>query len=149
MVTIAIFFGLAIWAILLIHFRLVICYWEPCLLATTTLKSVGPELAGIVISVVTIDYLNKRRQDEQLKKQLILQMGSRHNDVTDTAIRALKSYGWLFDGSLKGARLEGANLQGVRLDDANLERALLFAANLGEAKLIRANLKKAHLVKAI
>ncbi len=45
------------------------------------LKNIGPEMAGIVIGVVTIDYLNERRQIEQLKQQLIRQMGSPIRDV--------------------------------------------------------------------
>lgn len=109
------------------------------------LISMGPELAGIVMGVVTIDYLNERRQDAQLLRQLILQMGSSHNDVTDTAVRTLRSYGWLTDGSLQSADLVSANLKGEDLRDANLEEVDLKVAKLKGAHLDRANLKRARL----
>lgn len=106
---------------------------------------VAPELAGIVIGAVIIDYLNEWRQDEQLKEQLVLQMGSKHNDVTDTAIRALSSRGWLNDGSLKGASLVYANLEGADLPIANLQRARLIATHLKGADLRGAKLRGADL----
>ena len=122
------------------------CAWGEWL--ANALISVGPELAGIVIGVVTIDYLNERRQDKQLREQLILQMGSKNNDVTDTAIRALRARGWLEDGSLKGAFLPAPNLEEAILKDANLEGAYLIAANLEGALLSGSNLKGADLREA-
>lgn len=92
-VLVALFLLLAVWALTLSHFELVIANSEPWLWLTDALSNVGPELAGIVIGVVTIDYLNERRQDEQLKEQLILQLGSSHGDVADTAVRALMAKG--------------------------------------------------------
>lgn len=142
------FLGLAIWAITLNRYGLVIANHEPWLWLTVALVSVGPELAGIVIGVVTIDYLNERRQDEQFKKHLILQMGSSHNDVTDTAIRALRARGWLYDGSLSGANLSHANLSGADLQRANLSGAILWGADLTGASLSGANLSRANLQHA-
>ena len=104
------FLGLAVWAITLNRYELVIADHEPWLWLSVALIDVGPELAGIVIGVVTIDYLNEWRQDEQLKKQLMLQLSSAHNDVTDTALRALRARGWVKDGSLSEADLGRANL---------------------------------------
>ena len=112
------------------------------------LINIGPELAGIIIGVATIDALNEWRQDEQLKKQLILQMGSRHNDVADTAFRALKSYGshgrlydgWLYDGSLCNAYLWRANLEEADLEEADLKGADLRSAILKKAWLKNAKL---------
>lgn len=109
-----------------------------------TLINIAPELAGLIIGVVTIDYLNERRQDERLKKQLILQMGSRNKDVTDTAVRILEAYGWLYDGTLENAKLQRADLEGARLNRANLK-----GVNLKGAKLREANLKNANLAGAI
>ena len=97
------------------------------------LVNLGPELAGIVIGVVVIDALNDWRQDNQLKEQLILQMSSKHNDVTDMAIRTLRARGWLEDESLKGANLSKANLYGADLFGANLIGAKLSGADLIEA----------------
>ena len=109
------------------------------------LVKLGPELAGIVIGVVAIDALNDWRQDKQLKEQTILQMGSRHTDVTDTAVSTLRARGWLEDGSLKGAFLEGASLQEAYLWGADLQGALLERANLRGAFLHGANLQGAFL----
>jgi|CXWK01.1.fsa_nt_gi hypothetical protein len=142
------FLSLAVWAITLNHHDRVIAHSEPWLWLTTALVSVGPELAGIVIGVVTIDYLNERRQDEQLKGQLILQLGSKHNDVTDTALRVLTARGWLYDGSLSDAFLVTANLSGAELEGADLSGANLWAANLSEANLLRVRLSGAILRNA-
>ena len=139
------FLGLAIWAITLNRYGLVIANHEPWLWLTVALVSMGPELAGIVIGVVTIDYLNERRQDEQLKEQLILQLGSTHNDVTDIALSTLKARGWLGDGSLIRAILWRANLGGAVLWGANLSEADLRGTNLSEADLRGANLSRANL----
>ena len=142
------FLLLAVWAITLNRYGLVIANHDPWLWLTIALVSVGPELAGIVIGVVTIDYLNERRQDEQLKRQLILQLGSMHNDVTDTALRALKARGWLYDGSLSKAELWGTNLSGANLGRANLSGASFWKANLSGTLLERANLSRANLMQA-
>lgn len=147
-VIVLLFLLLAIWALTLSHLELVIAHSEPWLWLTDALIEVGPELAGIVIGVVTIDYLNERRQDEQLKEQLIVQMGSRHPDVTDTAIRTLMARGWLYDGTLEGALLMHANLSEAGLWRANLSRALLVGANLSGAYVPGANLAKANLSEA-
>lgn len=120
---------------------------------TEALKSIGSELAGIVIGIVTIDFLNERRQEQQLKQQLILQMSSRHNDVAETAVAVLRARGWLEDGTLIGADLKSANLSGVDLSKANLKKASLQRANLqgailSHAKLTKADLSGANLQKA-
>jgi uncharacterized protein YjbI with pentapeptide repeats len=143
--TIAAFLALAICAINLSHTGQVINNTPLGLWLTTALTNLGPELAGIVIGIVTIDYLNAKRQENQFKKQLILQIGSRHNDVTDTALRTLQAYGWLHDGSLKGANIWGANLSGADLRRANLRGVNLYWADLREADLRKANLRQANL----
>lgn len=111
----------------------------------TVLKSIGPELSGIVIGLVIIDWINEKRQERQLREQLVLQMGSRHNDVTDSAVRVLAARGWLYDGSIRHAVLYEANLGGANLTGANLSKTDLFGANLVEANLLDAKLSKAHL----
>ena len=84
---------LAVWAISPNHYELVIAHREPWLWLTTALVSVGPELAGIVIGVVTIDYLNERRQRDQRKSQLIRQMGMNVRDKGVAAPRELAHHG--------------------------------------------------------
>lgn len=128
-------------------------------LLASGLISVAPELAGIVIGVLSIDYLNERRQDKQLLEQLILQMSSRHNDVTETAVAVLKTKNWLSDGSLVGAHLAGSNLSEIRLSNvilrnsdiryANLTKTDLHGATLNNADFSSANLSEALLFDAV
>jgi hypothetical protein len=125
-----------------------------------SLISVGPELAGIVIGVTVIDILNEWRQNDQLKAQLIRQMGSRYPDVAVTAAKEMRYHGWGFgeDSSLEGAFLEGANLREAFLAEVNLRQAFLDrsslswsyleSANLDETWLSKANLEKADFRKA-
>lgn len=134
-VTVVLFLLLAIWSITLEHNHLVIGYSAFASWLTTALTGVGPELAGIVIGVLTIDFLNELRQDEQLKRLLILQMGSKHNDVTDIAVRTLRTHGWLEDGSLKGANLHRAQLQDANLDKVDLTEASMTGVNLSNASI--------------
>lgn len=143
-----VFLGLAVWAITLNRYELVIANREPWLWLTVALVSVGPELAGIVIGVVTIDYLNERRQTEQLKAQLIRQMGMHIPDVAVPAARELAHYKWLQDGSLIGAHLRFANLTRADLSSANLSKANLRNAVLLGAWLVNADLTGATLTNA-
>lgn len=145
---IIVFLLLAIWAITLESNNLVIGYSGLAFWLTTALINVAPELAGIVIGVVTIDYLNKRRQEQQLKAQLIRQMASPHNDVADPALRELTHRGWVTDGSLQGANLTKANLTKARLVGADLIGADLTEAILTEAVLTGAKLTKAFLTES-
>ena len=76
-IVIAIFLYLAGWAIWLDFAYPPGSQWflvnnEIGRLIASGLINVAPELAGIVIGVFTIDYLNAYRQKQQLKKQLIL-----------------------------------------------------------------------------
>lgn len=112
------------------------------------LVNLAPELAGIVIGVVLIDALNNWRQTDQLKAQLIRQMGSHIKDVAIPAVKELEHHAWLYDGSLKEANLIGANLEGVDLSGANLEGVDLTGSNLERAYLNRAHLEGADLTGA-
>ncbi len=75
----------------------------------------GTELLSIAITILVVDYLNRRRQkveldkqreeierqqEKQMKDQLIRDMGGQSNDFALRAVRDLRSYGWLKDGSL-------------------------------------------------
>lgn len=158
LVIVLLFLGLAVWAITLNRYGLVIANHEPWLWLTVALVSVGPELAGIVIGVVTIDYLNERRQESERKRILISQLGSERRDITELAIIELRNRGWLYDGSLNGANLSRSNLEGailrrasligVDLAEANLEGADLSEANLCNAWMPDINMIGAHLPKA-
>ena len=107
--------------------------------------NVSTELASIAITILFVDMLYQHRETEREKRRLILQMGSPDNAFAREAVRALRSHGWLHDGSLKRASLGGANLQSADLGDANLQEANLVNANLQGAFLADANLQEAFL----
>lgn len=110
----------------------------------------GAEFIGIAITVLVIDFLNQLRQEQELKRQLIRDMGSEVNIFAVRAVRELKAHGgkpnsWLKDGTLCNALLLGANLSGAPLEGANLCGADLTGAVLREAFLVDAQLRKAIL----
>lgn len=106
--------------------------------------------------------------DEKYIEQLIQEMSSKNNNLSLRAVNQLRDLGYLVDGTLRKARLRGANLQdadltqadlkeaflgwaklqNVVLVGANLEKAILWNANLGGANLEKANLWKAVLENA-
>lgn len=107
--------------------------------------NIAAELASIAITVLILDYFYDDRQNKRLKAQLIRQLGSRHNEVADTAANELRHHGWLTDGSLVGANLAKANLSGAKLSGTNLSGAKLYEAILRGIKLTEANLSESHL----
>jgi hypothetical protein len=101
-----------------------------------------PEAAGILVTVIVIDQLNRRRDTrnaiKQLQEQLVRDASSRVNDVAINAIHQMRKRNWLEgdnNGLLSGTDLRGANLQGADLRDANLQGAKLFGAELQGADL--------------
>ena len=88
------------------------------------------------------------------QQSLIENLGSDDLALALQAVEELRSLEWLYDGSLEGLSLQGANLQGADLFMANLQGADLRTAqlqgtNLFMANLIRAKLQKANMAKAI
>jgi len=109
----------------------------------------GLEMAGAVAAFVLIDQvLNRSDERKLLNCQMIPRLRSRVNPVALSAIDELAQLGWLYDGSLEGAYLSGANWRGAKLRDAYLQEALMVAANLQGADLFRANLQGAHFWRA-
>jgi hypothetical protein len=104
-------------------------------------SNAGTELISIAITVLVIDYLNRRRATNERKEELIYQMGSPNNEFAVEAVRILRLKGWFYDGSLKGASLWMANLRGAILNDTNLQGAYLDRSDLEEANLREANLQ--------
>jgi uncharacterized protein YjbI with pentapeptide repeats len=111
------------------------------------LVNVGTDFFGVAITVLILNALQERAQEEQLKKQLIREMGSRIRDVAVPAAEELKARGWGFgkDTTLVGAFLMGADLQGANLMDAMLQDAILMDAMLQGANLKGADLQGANL----
>jgi uncharacterized protein YjbI with pentapeptide repeats len=105
-------------------------------------------LLGTVFTIGVIDRLNGRRARQQLKAQLIRELGASDNGIAARAGRELRAHGWLYDGSLAHAELDEANLEGAKLENANLRYVSLFRANLKAAKLSKANLRETELSQA-
>jgi len=113
------------------------------------------ELVGISLTVLIIDALYEKRQNSDLKEQLIREMRSPDNGIALRASEELRAHQWLTDGSLKGASLKRANLEecnfkGAMLDNvdftgANLKNASFRQASLEGARLSGANLEGAFL----
>jgi len=93
------------------------------------------EFIGIGFGVLIIANAGEFISRQQEKGRLILQMGSPDNAFAIEAARQLSSKGWLYDGSLRGAVLTGADLNGAKLFEANLTGANLCEANLKGADL--------------
>ncbi|MEO1165641.1 MAG: pentapeptide repeat-containing protein [Chloroflexota bacterium] len=115
--------------------------------------NVSSELLSIIVTVLVLERLNARRQDEQEKRRLIALLGSNEAVVTKIAIAELRARGWLEDGTLAGidlirANLEGAYLRGADLRKADLRRANFTKADLYHATLSNAGLFRANLTKA-
>ncbi|MCB0166001.1 MAG: pentapeptide repeat-containing protein [Anaerolineae bacterium] len=116
-------------------------------------------LITVAITVLIIDRLNEQRQVDQLKNQLIREMGGMDNGLALRALAEIKHHGWISDGTLTGVDLRGANLVKANLENAQLEQVNLagaqlqevdgFRANLRAANLNGANLSKAEMVQAI
>jgi hypothetical protein len=100
------------------------------------------EMAGAAVTyLLLVVYLGTKQE----KERLIANMGSSIRDVAVPAADELKRQGWLFNGSLKEAKLAGANLYEAYLRGANLQGADLRLANLAGAQLLGAHLQGADL----
>jgi len=104
------------------------------------------EIVFFLVTVFVIDRLNRGRQQQQLKEQLIRQMGSEDNVLALQAVREIRAHDWLKE--LRSAELRGANLQKAPLRSADLSMADLGEANLQGADLKWANLHDANLFEA-
>lgn len=103
-------------------------------------------LSALLLFLVTIP--NQRRETNEMKRGLMREMRSSDNGIALLAVEELAERGWLFDGTLQGAGLAGANLQGADLAEADLRGATLVEANLQGADLANANLQRAFLIWA-
>jgi uncharacterized protein YjbI with pentapeptide repeats len=106
--------------------------------------NIATETASIAITVLIIDALNERRHDNQLKAQLIRDLGSRSYDFAIRASVELTHRGWHADGTLHKAYLPMANLSKVNFGGADLQGSLMAEADLQEAYLAEANLDRVN-----
>lgn len=121
------------------------------------LLNLGTELVGAAGVYLLLDrFIGKREKEEEEKARVVaetekekarltMEMGSKEHGVAIPAAEKLARFGWLQDGSLRGAMLDGANLQGAELYHADLQGASLSGANLHDAQLVLVDLRGAKL----
>lgn len=110
--------------------------------------NIASDLMGMAFAIIFIDGIGRSRATQQEKRRLILQMGSNENSLSKEAVRILYIEQWLFDGTLRHAKLEKSNLAGAHLERADLQHADMDGAILNDAVLYEALLKRASLIKA-
>jgi len=108
-------------------------------------NNLSTALIGAALTVFTLDLFQERRDDMRLKQRLLWNLRSTDSSIAVNALEEVRSYGWLYDGTLHSADLTGSNLQGATLVGANLEGATLFVAKLQSAELWHANLSGAYM----
>lgn len=116
-------------------------------------SNISTELLSIFITVLVIDRLIKKREVNELKRQLIRELKSNDNATAIRALHELRARNWALDGSIRRSHLLKANLKGAYLKnvdlsytwlrDANFEKAYMKGINLCGAVLVGANLKDA------
>ena len=125
-------------------------------------QNFGTEMIGAAITFVLLEVmLDKRREreaEDREKERLVLQMGSPDNGFSVEAARQLRSYGWLYDGTLRdaifhhanlaGADLRRANLVGANMRKSNLRGAKLWDSKLSDTIMLHADLSRADLQEA-
>jgi len=117
-------------------------------------RSLVPEAIGIGFTVLLIDRLYRRREDQreerELKERLIRELGSRDNAIANHAAYQLRTpHDWLSDGSLQGVMLYEANLQEADLGGINLERSSITGVNFQFANLAEAKLNEVEFGRSI
>lgn len=121
---------------------------------SSVLSALAPEFVSIGITILIVERIVERQQENEKNRErvreLIRNMGSKSNDFAITAVRALRTEGWLLDGSLEGkdfgwAELHKADLSRAEMTGANFTKAKLSKTNLAGAVLKDANLTGAEL----
>ncbi|RMF78888.1 MAG: pentapeptide repeat-containing protein [Chloroflexi bacterium] len=117
--------------------------------AADWLKGFSTEMITVILTTLAFTLLvgaiQDRENQQALRDQLILQMGSDERFFSAEAVRQLRAKSWLTDGSLETAQLQGANLSNVDLSNAILNRADLSSVILDGAILDNASLTGANL----
>lgn len=80
-------------------------------------QNMGTEIIGAIVTFGLFDLVVGVRNE---KKNLIMMMGSPDNTTALKAVAQMRTKGWEYDGSLKGAELARANLEGAYLRNARL-----------------------------
>jgi hypothetical protein len=117
--------------------------------SAVTMRGLATELIGaaltFVLLEVVVDVSQREQETAREKERLVRQLGSTDNRFSLQAREALNGYGWLDDGTLRGATLIDANMKGINLSYADLTNTALNWANLSDANLMGAELVGANL----
>lgn len=115
--------------------------------------NVSTELLSIAITVLVIDKLMEKREQNEQKRQLVREVRSKDNAIAVRALQELISKKWAQKGALRWAHLIFANLQNAYLKDVDLsytwmrdatfEGAFMGGAKLKGSVLVGANFKNA------
>lgn len=143
-------FGAKIFGGVFFALGLVLTVWDVSSLGCLSkfvgiLDDLAPEFLGIGITVLVIDTANGWREIESEKRELIFKMGSENSITASDAVNSLRRYGWLYDGSLRGAKLRRACLINVNLCQAYMVGVDLTGADLVNADLTNADLRNSNL----
>ncbi len=107
------------------------------------------ELIGAVITYILLErWLPRMEEQEAEVRRLMFEMSSTKSGTAVPAAEKLSQMEAWRDGSLRGARLSGANLAGARFFFADLRSAELSRANLSGAEFFSCDLRNANLVGA-
>lgn len=122
--------------------------------------NVFTSVLGLGATALIFDELNRKRSEDDLKRQLVMDAASTSNEKAKDAVHQLRRRGWLTGeggllqkadlgySDLHSADLLGANLQGASFVGAKLQGADLTMANLQDVRLWKANLSGAYLNQA-
>ena len=88
----------------------------------------GAELISIAITVLIVDSLAKRREERELRAQLIQDMEGQSNQFSLRALAMLRAKGWLSSKLVSTLELSRSNLSGADL--SNLEMKGKYLAGI-------------------
>jgi uncharacterized protein YjbI with pentapeptide repeats len=103
------------------------------------------DIISVAVTIVVLQRWNQRQSTIQRQEDLILQLGSEEGAFVREAVRHLRRYGWLIDGTLDQGYFRSANLAAALLKHASLQDSDLGRANLKNADIAFANLQEADL----
>lgn len=115
----------------------------------------APELIGIGITTILVDWVVDRHAKQERQVQLIKQLKGRFRVGVEMALTEMQYTGTLYDGTLRGQDLRGINLSRADLEGVDLGfktrkllangKTLIIMTRLESANLSETNLKSANL----
>lgn len=110
--------------------------------------NISTELISISITVLVIERLIRKREENELKRQLVRELRSTDSAITMRALDELNARGWSIEGVIRRAHLLRANFKGAYLKNVDLSYAWMREANFENSFMQGIKLKGAVLVGA-